>query len=342
MVPVTVSGNLQIQIWKILLSSIMAAVLAVAPSVHGYSAPHACKACKTRCTTLVASESDAARAAWLSKLVPVLRIPDKFATFAGPIANTQHGLISLEDTFDTEFADCFHLSPAFRSDMIGCASDVGSLFSRKTPLAEQTPVFDEEGCLRRVGDMLERHLGKAAPTADEFVGAFSSLCGDGFRWGSFTCFEGQKAAGEMGLDTYFERQLPDGALDWHQDWAAAEMAHMFGASRTVMLAFPAAGSASGLSAHEGTGLLTELIKLTHEFSSETLKLTTSSYRGLATSEVDRKAAAGLGVAEEHTVRPYYCRGREILRYKDSEHLHRSPRSNSDPAGRTRQAIWRFQ
>ena len=29
-------------------------------------------------------------------------------------------------------------------------------------------------------------------------------------------------------------------------------------------------------------------------------------------------------------------------YKDAEHLHRSPRATSDPAGRAREAIWRFQ
>ena len=41
-------------------------------------------------------------------------------------------------------------------------------------------------------------------------------------------------------------------------------------------------------------------------------------------------------------RPRYGRGQEILVYKDAEHLHRSPRATSDPAGRAREAIWRFQ
>ena len=173
-------------------------------------------------------------------------------------------------------------------------------------------------------------------------------------------------------------------------------------------------------------MVEQLIKLTHEFVTETLKVTTSRYRGLSTVEVpppspnmgpwwrrllrsdcsalqrrlmvrrvrcvveqaDQKAAAELGVTDAHIVRPYYRRGQvrrcqpnrtpccsllsalaaphtaycthslphalswssvrspwwaqEILRYKDSEHLHRSPRSTSDPAGRVRQAIWRFQ
>jgi len=178
--------------------------------------------------------------------------------------------------------------------------------------------------------VLACHLGASAPTADEFVGAFSALCGDGFRWGAFHSFAVK--------DSFFESAPGPFAQEWHQDWAAAEISHMFGESRTVMFAFPAAGSSD----HEGTGVFTELIKLTHEFVTETLKATTSRYQGLATDEADRKAAAELGVTDAHIVRPYYRRGQEMLRYKDSEHLHRSPRGISDPTGRRRQAIWRFQ
>ena len=63
---------------------------------------------------------------------------------------------------------------------------------------------------------------------------------------------------------------------------------------------------------------------------------------MSTGEQDRKAASDLGVSDEHIVRPRYGRGQEILVYKDAEHLHRSPRATSDPAGRAREAIWRFQ
>ena len=133
-------------------------------------------------------------------------------------------------------------------------------------------------------------------------------------------------------------QLRSPVEQWHQDYAAAELAHMFDASRTVMFAFPAAG----VSNHDGTGIFTELIGLTHEFYSETLKTTTDSYQGFSTAEQDKMAALDLGVSENHIVRPRFGRGQELLRYKDSEHLHRSPRSTSDPSGRARQAIWRFQ
>ena len=329
-----------------------AAVLALASSAHAYMAPHVYTVCDGRCAAPVANILDSAKAAWLAKLdtpswgrgsvvptaPPVLHIPEALAAFTGPAATTDHEFIGIEDVFGAGFAECFHSSPQFRTDLIGCAMDIGSLFSRGTPWAEQTPEFDQDGCRRRVGDVLKWHLGATAPTADEFVGAFSALCGDGFRWGSFTCFQGKKPPEEVQMDTFFERKLPVGALEWHQDWAAAEISHMFGESRTVMFAFPAAGSSD----HEGTGLFTELVKLTHEFSTETLKVTASSYQGRSTDEQDRMAAAELGVSDEHIVRPYYGRGREMLRYKDSEYLHRSPRGTSDPAGRSRQAIWRFQ
>lgn len=253
----------------------------------------------------------------------VLRIPDALACFKGPAATTHHDLVGLEEIFSSDVAKCFHSSAEFRNDLIGCSSDVEYLFSRGTPSAPTTPDNDEEGCRRRLGSVLASHLGPSAPTADGFVGAFSSLCGDSFRWGAFTSFEDKP---------------PPGALEWHQDWAAAELEHMFDASRTVMFAFPAAGASD----HSGTGIFTELIRLTHVFSTESLKTTTSGYEGLSTEAQDRKAAVDLGVSDNHIVRPRFGRGQEILRYKDSEHLHRSPRSTSDPAGRARQAIWRFQ
>ena len=93
--------------------------------------------------------------------------------------------------------------------------------------------------------------------------------------------------------------------------------------------------------HEGEGILTELVQLSHEFSTESLKKS-EGYGGMSTGEQDRKAASDLGVSDEHIVRPRYGRGQEILVYKDAEHLHRSPRATSDPAGRAREAIWRFQ
>ena len=267
----------------------------------------------------------------------VLSIPDALTAFRGPAATTQHEFVSLEGTFGPAFAVCFHTSEGFRNDLIGCASDVGSLFSRRTPSADTTPAYDEEACRSRLGNVLRFHLGANAPTAEDFVSVFSKLCGDDFCWGSFTSFETSRTE-----SSYHCKVLPIGAVDWHQDWAAAEMAHMFDASRTVMFAFPAAGACD----HDGSGILTELIQLTHEFSTESLKTRTSSYSGLSTDEADRKAAMDLGVSDHHIVRPRFGRDQEILRYKDAEYLHRSPRSSTDPAGRAnvcaRTAIWRFQ
>ena len=272
---------------------------------------------------------------------PVLQITDAFDAFKGPAATTQHELVSLEDTFSPELAECFHASAEFRTHLIDCASDVGYLFARDTPYSDAIPGFDEDASRARLGGMLKWHLGATAPTADEFVGAFSMLCGDNFRWGQFTSFEGEAPPPS---EHCHRRWLPEqlGALEWHQDWAAADLEHMFGMSRTIMFAFPAAGASDHEgTGHDGIGIFTELVPLTHEFSTESLKKT-RGYVGLSTSEADRKAAADLGVSEEHIVRPRYGRGQEILRYKDSEHLHRSPRRTSDPAGRARQAIWRFQ
>ena len=272
---------------------------------------------------------------------PTLQIPDAYAAFQGPAASTQHELVSLDDAFSPELAECFHSSAEFRNHLIGCASDVGYLFARGTPYNDVIPDVDEHACQARLGSMLRMHLGGTAPTADEFVGSFSTLCGATFRWGQFTSFEG---VAPPPSEHCHRRWLPEqlGALEWHQDWAAADLEHMFGMSRTVMFAFPAAGARShDDTAHDGVGIFTELVPLTHEFSTESLKKT-SGYEGLSTSDADRKAAADLGVSEAHIVRPVYGRGSEILRYKDSEHLHRSPRRTDDPQGRARQDIWRFQ
>mmetsp|Transcript_26552 Transcript_26552/g.77238 ORF Transcript_26552/g.77238 Transcript_26552/m.77238 type:complete len:301 (+) Transcript_26552:80-982(+) len=254
----------------------------------------------------------------------VLRVPIALDSFKGPTATARYELVSLADTFGPALAEVFHASGSFRTALIGCARDVKVLFKIGTSLADSASDHDEEGCRERLGDVLRQHVGDRAPTADEFISSISSLCGD--HWGGFTSFESKRP--------------PPGALEWHQDWAAADLQYAFGACRTVMLAFPAAG-ASGHDVHEGEGILTELVQLSHEFSTESLKAR-SSYRGLSTGEQDRKAASDLGVTEEHIVRPRYCRGQEILVYKDAEHLHRSPRATSDPAGRARQAIWRFQ
>ena len=255
-----------------------------------------------------------------------LSVPNALAVFKGPAANSQHDLVGIEDIFSARFAKCFHASSAFRNGLLGCSSDVGSLFSRETPSAATTTSYDEDDCRRRLSHVLAWHVGPSAPTADEFVGAFSALCGrPSFYWGHFTSFVAKP---------------PPGALEWHQDYAAAELASEFDASRTVMFAFPAAGVGGDYG--DGTGIFTELVVLTHEFYSETLKTRTDSYQGLSTGEQDRMAAADLGVRDEHIVRPRFGRGQEILRYKDSEHLHRSPRSTSAPSGRARQAIWRFQ
>ena len=262
-----------------------------------------------------------------------LPIPAALAAYKGPMATTRHILVSLDETFGSEFAECFHSSAEFRTALIGCAPAVCSLFSRGTPMAELTPEFDESVSRRSLDDVLSMYLGASAPTADEVVGTFTSLCGDSFCWGAFESFESKppRSASDHCLG------VPPGAVEWHQDYSAAELSASFGDSRTVMLGFPAAGASD----HDGTGIFTELVHLTHEFYTETLK-GTSSYRGLSTGESDSKAAAALGVSDEHIIRPIFCRGQEILIYKDSEYLHRSPRSTSDAAGRARQAIWRFQ
>ena len=254
----------------------------------------------------------------------VLGIPSALASFQGPAASAQYKLVSLADTFSQELADAFHSSGSFRTALIGCAPDLTVLFKAGTSLeqtADSTSEEDTEGCRGRLGDVLRLHVGASAPTADEFVGNISALCGD--HWGGFTSFE--------------SKEPPPGALEWHQDWAAADMSYAFDACRSVMLAFPAKGSTD----HEGEGILTELVQLSHEFSTESLKKS-EGYGGMSTGEQDRKAASDLGVSDEHIVRPRYGRGQEILVYKDAEHLHRSPRATSDPAGRAREAIWRFQ
>ena len=57
-----------------------------------------------------------------------------------------------------------------------------------------------------------------------------------------------------------------------------------------MLAFPAKGSTD----HEDEGILTELVQLSHEFSTESLKKS-EGYGGMSTGEQDRKAASDLGI-----------------------------------------------
>ena len=128
----------------------------------------------------------------------VLSIPDTLASFKGPVANSKHDLIGLEDIFSARFAQCFHSSVDFRNDLIRCSSDVESLFSRGTPSAESTPDYDEDACCRRLSHVLAWHVGPNAPTADEFVGTISALCGKpDFYWGAFTSFVNKPPPGAL-------------------------------------------------------------------------------------------------------------------------------------------------
>ena len=61
----------------------------------------------------------------------------------------------------------------------------------------------------------------------------------------------------------------------------------------------------------------------------------------AIGEAEVASAEALGVRHEHVFLPRFARGSELLVYRDSDHLHRSPRHTSNPEGRPRDAVWRF-
>ena len=113
-----------------------------------------------------------------------------------------------------------------------------------------------------------------------------------------------------------------------------------------MLAFPSAdyvGADLGQGGEEG--MLTELVSLSHQFSMEFWRQSNfplpalpegQEYTDDESRAFDRKGWQALGVADVHRQSPLFARERELLVYRDSDHLHRSP------AGCARAAIWRFQ
>jgi hypothetical protein len=94
------------------------------------------------------------------------------------------------------------------------------------------------------------------------------------------------------------------------------------------------------------GMLTELVSLSHQFSMEfwrqgrfplpELPEGQTQYSDDESRAYDRKGWQALGVTEAHRASPRFARGRELLVYRDSDHLHRSP------DGCARASIWRFQ
>ena len=252
---------------------------------------------------------------------------------------------SLEELFNSATAEAFHSSPHFRAELLRCAPAVKCMFATQSfekadgeswAFANEPEIQDcrREGVFDAIHDsnrdqleaVLLANIGAAdAPTAEEFVAAFVRTCGKRRR-GMFTSLVGAP---------------PQNALEWHQDWGPPDAD-----SLTVMLAFPSAdyvGADLGQGGEEG--VLTELVSLSHQFSMEFWRQTNFPLHALTEGEeftddearaFDRKGWQALGVADVHRQSPLFARERELLVYRDSDHLHRSP------AGCARAAIWRFQ
>jgi len=259
---------------------------------------------------------------------------------------------SLEELFGAETAAAFHGSPHFRAELLSCQTAVKCMFATQSFAASESHHDSqrlgeswafanaadilgcrEQGTFDAIRDsnrdqldaVLSSNIGPTAPTAEEFVAAFVRTCGPRRR-GMFTALSGAP---------------PQNALEWHQDWGPPDAE-----SHTVMLAFPPAEyTGADLGEGEGGGILTELVSLSHQFSMEIWRQKNfplgalpegQEYTDEESRAYDRKGWEALGVTEAHRARPHFARGQELLVYRDSDHLHRSPASCA------RASIWRFQ
>eukprot|EP00966_Prymnesium_polylepis_P192833 4469453-Prymnesium_polylepis.1 len=269
--------------------------------------------------------------AWIgpdSKAGSVLAVAEEFAEFRGAAVDVAESSMSrgLRDLFGQEMEDAFSQCSTFRSELRGCAKDVKALYAIGTEAWKNlSPDVDAKLHREHLSEVLRATLGSggAAVTADDFVGAFATLCGEGRR-GEFTAFEDPPPVAN--------------AIEWHQDWDPPFQC------MTVMLGFPLADN------FEGIGILPEVVRLSHQVSMEALQCEhypiTARINGrkdMFAAEV--AAAEGLGVTNTHLVLSQFGRGRELLVYRDADVLHRSPRHATGlPGGRegfVRDAAWRF-
>lgn len=266
----------------------------------------------------------------------VFTIPKNYSKWCGPAATSHFSYASLEDVFGTAFANEFHTSPAFRSDLCYIAPGIKALFAvhgfespswkclNDEDVSEAYFSEDWDSIVTQNRDVIQQilqgHLGENAPSPEQFVKAFADLCGEKRR-GSFTA---------LGAEP------PSDALEWHQDWGPPDEE-----SFTVMLGFPPADKIN----YEGVGILTELVRLSHRFNMEEfrqgvfpLSHTGTDYTAEQALQADRKGLEALGISDAYRVQPVFKRGQEFVIYRDAEHLHRGPTSDV----LQREACWRFQ
>ena len=143
-------------------------------------------------------------------------------------------------------------------------------------------------------------------SGDEFVSTLSGLCGDSAH-GSL-----------MDIAAIPGRVV---AHSWHQDSGVSSM--------TVMLGFPPSNG------YEGGGVFSHAVRLSHPLRPPPGASIGDVY------EYERYESAGDGsaappeITDEFVVRPVYARGKEVVVWDDSTHLH------SAPDRQHRESLWRF-
>lgn len=266
----------------------------------------------------------------------VFAISNNHSEWCGSSVSEHFSYASLEDVFNVAFADAFHTSFAFRQDLaeFGFSGAVHALFATEGFATSSWAFMNDANILewqmdgslqilRDKGrsmfeDMLKKHLGRDAPSAEQFILAFKKLCGEGCR----------------GMFTPLGSQPPPNAVEWHQDWSPPDEN-----SFTVSLGFPPADN------YTGVGVLTELVRLSHRFGMERFRQSKfpltdvyQNYTAEDCAEADRKGLEELGITETYRIQPVFKRGQEILIYRDSDHLHRGPKQDV----LLRADCWRFQ
>lgn len=257
----------------------------------------------------------------------ILNFPESASQFLGDPVSQHFRYASLEDLFGSALADAFHTSEGFRSDLLQFAEtdsmrqlfrDVGNAW--KGEVDKEQVLIHREQELGALTSILEKHVGLEAPSAFDFIEGFAHLCGDTFQ-GNFLAL-GPKSQPE--------------AFMWHID---PDVDDGIGCA-TVMLGFPPKNN------HEGVGVFTELIRLSHKFDCYGLGEIADTMLEAADpdriseeeiAEADRKAQESLGISDEYRVQPIFKRGQELMIFMNLDHFHRAPTQDVI----NRDECWRF-
>lgn len=193
-----------------------------------------------------------------------------------------------EDVFDTtpQYAN---MSDKARKMLLLPDSSLQGSWNCQSLNANVTEGEAEPNSLRmtKLTAVLSTHLGPNAPTGDEFMQAIGNLCGPNpsHHW--------------IDIVGVLHRRIPH---SWHQDTGSSP-----NNLHTVLLGFPAEDH------YDGPGVFSHNVKLTRERLADPGHPPNEPVL-YPTLEVD----------QDYVVRPRFCRGKELLLFRDVDVLHSAP------------------